>query len=153
MLIPVNLSGVFKSIYQAWTKKKLPFKRTPKVDGRTTTPPSFLFALYGICLYCILGSAEDLSAGRWLHAMFALFNGGFLFYAIYTFIGLEVSFEDAYVGCCEWQRKVTDYIIYGVAQLKSLCIGLCDNRGVRQMQLASLLLYSVCVRFFSSKKL
>jgi cellulose synthase (UDP-forming) len=35
MLVPVHLSGVFKSIIQAATGRKVAFARTPKVTGRT----------------------------------------------------------------------------------------------------------------------
>jgi len=33
LLIPVNLGGVFKSIQQGITRRKIPFGRTPKVPG------------------------------------------------------------------------------------------------------------------------
>ena len=42
LLIPVNLGGVFRSLQQAITGRKVPFVRTPKVVSRTPAP-----TLYG----------------------------------------------------------------------------------------------------------
>ncbi len=44
ILLPVNLAGVFKSIQQAVTGKKIPFARTPKVRDRTATSPAEPFS-------------------------------------------------------------------------------------------------------------
>src|SRR5947207_3276130 len=46
LLIPVNLAGVFKSIQQGLTGRKIPFGRTPKVQGRTGAPLRFIVAEY-----------------------------------------------------------------------------------------------------------
>ena len=42
LLLPVNLAGVAKSVQQAVTKRKTPFRRTPKVSDRTRTPAAYI---------------------------------------------------------------------------------------------------------------
>lgn len=94
LLIPVNLGGVFKSIQQGWTGKKIPFTRTPKVVGRTAAPAFYILAEYMILAYCIAETIENILRQRWSHAIFALVNGGFLAYAVTRFIGWRESSED-----------------------------------------------------------
>ncbi len=94
MLLPVNLGGVFKSLQQAWTGKKIPFSRTPKVQGRTRSPALYVMAEYFILAYCFLRSLEDLFHGRWTHAAFSIVNGVFFAYAVTYFIGWKESRED-----------------------------------------------------------
>jgi cellulose synthase (UDP-forming) len=94
MLIPVNLGGVFLSIRQVWTKKKSPFGRTPKVQGRTAVPPRYLAAEAVILATWLLGAAYEFAHGRSLHAGFALANAAFLAYAIVRFIGIRESLTD-----------------------------------------------------------
>jgi len=94
MLIPINLGGVFKSIQQSMTRKKLPFGRTPKVSNRTAAPALYLLAEYGMFLCWSLGAMSDLAAHRWTHAAFAAFNSAFLGWAIYSYIGWSATVED-----------------------------------------------------------
>jgi len=86
MLIPVNLAGVLKSIHQGYTGLRIPFKRTPKVQGVTCAPPLYLYLEIAMPLYCFLGVVFDLADERWLHALFALANGTFLLYALFRFV-------------------------------------------------------------------
>ncbi|TLZ32418.1 MAG: hypothetical protein E6K29_01495 [Gammaproteobacteria bacterium] len=65
LLIPINLGGVFKSIQQSMTRKKLPFGRTPKVSNRTAAPALYLLAEYGMFLCWSLGAIRDFAAHRW----------------------------------------------------------------------------------------
>jgi len=94
LLIPINLGGVFKSIQQSMTRKKLPFGRTPKVSNRTAAPALYLLAEYGMFLCWSLGAMSDLAAHRWTHAAFAAFNSAFLGWAIYSYIGWSATVED-----------------------------------------------------------
>lgn len=86
MLIPVNLAGVFKSIHQGFTGLRIPFKRTPKVQGVTCSPPLYMYLEMAMPLYCLVGMLFDLADERWLHALFALANGCFLLYALFRFV-------------------------------------------------------------------
>jgi cellulose synthase/poly-beta-1,6-N-acetylglucosamine synthase-like glycosyltransferase len=94
LLIPINLAGVYKSIEQALTRRKIPFGRTPKVQNRTAAPASYLVAEYVMLIWWSLGVLFDLSARRWSHAAFAAFNAAFLGVAILAFIGWPATVED-----------------------------------------------------------
>jgi glycosyl transferase family 2 len=94
LLIPVNLSGVAKSLHQAWTGRKIPFARTPKVEGRTAASPGYVLAEYVLALQWSVGAAFDFAAGRWSHGAFAAVNAGFLLFAIGAFIGFRESRDD-----------------------------------------------------------
>ncbi len=94
VLIPVNLSGAFRSVYQMGTGQKAAFGRTPKVTGRTMAPPLYLVAEYALLAHWLLGAAVDALHGRPVHAAFAVANAGFLAYGILQFIGLQGSWAD-----------------------------------------------------------
>lgn len=87
LLAPVNLGGVFRSLQQALTGRRAPFIRTPKVAARTRTPLFYLLAIHGFLLYCAMKLLFDVGEALWLHAVFALVNGGILAYAIARYIG------------------------------------------------------------------
>ncbi|HEX2191902.1 MAG TPA: glycosyltransferase family 2 protein, partial [Acidimicrobiales bacterium] len=93
-LIPVNLGGVLKSVQQAWTRRRIPFHRTPKVEGRTPVPRLYLLAELALVAYCALWGTLDLVAGRWAHAGFQVFNVALLGYAIVRFIGWRQLWAD-----------------------------------------------------------
>ncbi|HEY6004586.1 MAG TPA: glycosyltransferase family 2 protein [Anaeromyxobacter sp.] len=94
LLIPVNLSGVAKSLHQAWTGEKIPFARTPKVTGRTAAAAGYVLAEYVLVLQWMTGAAFDFAARRWSHGAFAATNAAFLLFAIGAFIGFRESRED-----------------------------------------------------------
>jgi hypothetical protein len=54
LLIPANLGGVFKSLQQAITGRRIPFGRTPKVSGRTSAPARYVLAEYALLALMIL---------------------------------------------------------------------------------------------------
>ena len=95
LLIPVNLGGVFKSIQQAILRIKVPFVRTPKVDGRTAAPALYILLEYLLIVHWLIGAGVDVFNDRWAHGMFAAANAALLFYAVYRFIGLRESRDDA----------------------------------------------------------
>ena len=94
LLIPVNLGGVFRSLQQAITGRKVPFGRTPKIVGRTPAPALYVVAAYVLLGQWLLGAGNDVWHGRWMLAAFSLINAAFLAYAIRTFIGWEESRAD-----------------------------------------------------------
>ncbi|UCB55881.1 MAG: glycosyltransferase family 2 protein [Thiotrichales bacterium] len=93
-LIPVNLGGVFKSIQQGITGELIPFGRTPKVEGRTAVPRVYVLAVLALALWCAGFAVVDLAYERWGHAMFSVFNGAFLVYAITHYLGWRESVND-----------------------------------------------------------
>jgi len=94
LLIPVNLGGVFKSIYQGISGKQIPFSRTPKVNGRTSVPMAYVLAVLALAAWCVGFTVVDVTYDRWGHALFGALNGAFLIYAITKFVGWRESFAD-----------------------------------------------------------
>jgi hypothetical protein len=94
LLIPINLGGVLKSIQQAWTREKIPFGRTPKVEGRTAAPALYVAAEFAMLLWWTVASAKDFAMGQYAHAAFALVNAAFLAYAIRYYLGFRLGWGD-----------------------------------------------------------
>ena len=94
LLLPVHLGGAMKSIQQLVTGEKIPFRRTPKVLGRTGAPALYVALEYGLLLLCCVTGLFYASQGRWISAAFSLVNAAFFGYAISAFIGFTESLED-----------------------------------------------------------
>jgi cellulose synthase (UDP-forming) len=94
LLIPINLGGVFKSIEQAITRKKIPFGRTPKVLGRTAAPALYLLAEHALLVWWAIVCVQDIGQHRWAHAAFTAINSAFLAFAIVRYIGWTAVVED-----------------------------------------------------------
>lgn len=94
MLVPIQLGGALKSLYQAWTGKKSPFGRTPKVKGRTGAPKRYVAAELGLLVYLSFGSAMDAVQANWTSAALSLFTAAFFFYSVSALIGWKNSAED-----------------------------------------------------------
>lgn len=94
LLIPVNLAGVFSSLYQLVTGTKAAFGRTPKLPDRTRVPAVYLVAMLGLAMQWVLRVASDLVAGHELHAALTALNVGFLVYGITAFIGVGATLDD-----------------------------------------------------------
>jgi len=88
LLIPIHLSGAFKSLHQAWTGRKIAFGRTPKTGEVTRVPRAYVVAEYVLLAQWLLGTVVEMLQGRQLQAAVVLVNAGFLAYAIVNFIGL-----------------------------------------------------------------
>lgn len=94
MLIPVNLGGVFKSISQGISGKKIPFCRTPKVEGRTSVPVIYVLSVVALSVWCVLVTTVDIAEERWWHATFMALNGTLFLYAVCIYMGLRESLSD-----------------------------------------------------------
>ena len=103
LLIPINLGGVLTSIKQAIMKTKIPFGRTPKVQGRTAAPALYIAAEYALIFHWLIGAGFDMAAERWLHALFAVMNALLLGYGIVYMLGLKESLQDVRA---QWGFKV-----------------------------------------------
>jgi len=94
LLIPVHLGGALTSIQQAIAGTKIPFRRTPKISGRTRTSRldlvwqlSMVLSSAGLAVY--YGSQM-----RWFSGTFALANAALLLYGIRHFIGFAEMKQD-----------------------------------------------------------
>src|SRR3569623_1928370 len=74
LLIPVNLGGVLKSVQQGYSGKKIPFGRTPKVQGRTAAPPLYIIAGYVLFAQWAISGVLNFHDGHYAHAIFAVLS-------------------------------------------------------------------------------
>lgn len=108
LMLPVNLVGTVKSMYQAVSGRKYAFVRTPKVKHRTTAPfgyvafPYLLIAAAGYTTY------HDIQNQFWEHAIFSGLNTILAFYGLVVFIGIRNSFVDMAIRSFESLRRDID---------------------------------------------
>ncbi len=106
LLIPVHLSGALMSMQQAIVGTKIPFRRTPKISGRTRTSALDLtLQLVMICLSTGLGHYY-VSQMRWISGTFAFANAALIVYGIRQFIGFAEMKEDLLHG---WRNLLDRY--------------------------------------------
>jgi hypothetical protein len=87
LLLPVNLAGVIASLRQAVTGRKSPFGRTPKIEGRTLTPPSFLAFHITAVVYLLISGLVGILLGHYVNGIFAAMNAAMFTYGLFTFMG------------------------------------------------------------------
>ena len=102
ILLPVNLAGVFKSIEQALTGKKIPFARTPKVKDRTPTALPYIILPLIIVAFSLFTFWRNVDAQNWANAAFAAFNTICATYAIIAYIGIKNLLADIWLGATDW---------------------------------------------------
>ena len=98
MLLPIVAGGVFKSIEQIITGKKIPFGRTPKVPGRTAAPALYSAIAVAMPLAYAAAGMQQLMIHSHSQAVFSFINAAFLSYALVYFIGVQAAFEDMLSG-------------------------------------------------------
>jgi hypothetical protein len=122
LLIPVHLTGAVTSVRQAFAGTKIPFRRTPKVSGRTRTSGlDVVLQLVMLSASTALG-VHALSKTLWISAIFALTNAALLTYGIKQFIGFAEMREDLLVSVqgmkisaldgvtARWQQWVSSHV-------------------------------------------
>lgn len=109
LLLPINLTGVVRSLQQAATKSKIAFSRTPKVSERTAAPALAIIAAFAILAFSALTFRRDVNAQNWANAAFAAFNGLLVAYAIVAFVGLRSAVVDVFLGMAHWIRVPTKH--------------------------------------------
>jgi len=102
ILLPVNLAGVFKSIEQALTGKKIPFARTPKVKDRTPTAMMYVVVPLLIIGFSILTVWRNVETANWGNAIFAGFNAFVATWALISYIGIGNLLADIWLGLTDW---------------------------------------------------
>lgn len=101
ILLPVNLAGVFKSIQQAITGRRIPFARTPKVADRTATPLLFAFTPFLIIGWSIWTAWRGWINGFWGNVVFGAFNATTAAYALLALVGVRFALVDIWLGFVE----------------------------------------------------
>jgi cellulose synthase/poly-beta-1,6-N-acetylglucosamine synthase-like glycosyltransferase len=94
MLVPVNLGGVARSLWQAITGRGTPFLRTPKVRDRTTAPALYVVSPYVLMLMLLFGGTFSMVSGHEFTGVASGVNALLLLYALGAFIGWRHSRED-----------------------------------------------------------
>ncbi|MGA6828129.1 glycosyltransferase family 2 protein [Nitrospira sp. NS4] len=108
LLLPVHLTGALTSVRQAIAGTKIPFRRTPKISGRTRTAGLDLAMQLGMLFGSTLMGLFHVSHGGWSSGAFALINAGLLLYGIRQFIGFAEMQQDLSLSVTELLRNVTD---------------------------------------------
>lgn len=94
LLIPIHLTGAVTSMQQAIAGTKIPFRRTPKISGRTRTAGLDLALQLGMALSSLALGLYYVSQSRWMAGAFPLANAGLLIYGIRQFIGFAEMQQD-----------------------------------------------------------
>lgn len=94
LLIPVHLAGAATSMRQAVAGTKIPFRRTPKISGRTRTAGLDLSLQLGMALASLALGLYYFVQQRWIIGVFPLINAGLLLYGIRQFIGFADMQQD-----------------------------------------------------------
>jgi len=105
LLLPVNMAGVLRSVHQACTGSKIPFMRTPKVNGRTRTPARYLIALLALCVFCLVVALSDILLERWMRAAFSFGNATLLVYGVSELLGWREVLSDLGHGWREFRNR------------------------------------------------
>ncbi|HEU4684555.1 MAG TPA: N,N-dimethylformamidase beta subunit family domain-containing protein [Nitrospira sp.] len=105
LLMPVHLTGALTSIRQAIAGTKIPFRRTPKISGRTRTSAVDLCLQLAIVMLSTTLGLYYLSKMQWISGSFALANAGLFLYGIRQFIGFTELKQDLLADAKEvWAR-------------------------------------------------
>lgn len=102
ILLPVNISGTFKSLQQALTTKKIPFARTPKVKNRTATAWLYLVSPLLIIAFSLFTLWRNIEGHNWGNAAFAGFNAFAASWAVVAYIGVKNMFVDLWLAYVNW---------------------------------------------------
>jgi cellulose synthase/poly-beta-1,6-N-acetylglucosamine synthase-like glycosyltransferase len=102
ILLPVNLAGVFKSLEQYLTGKKIPFARTPKIRNRTSVALTFIISPILIVSFSVFTLYRNILEGNWVNASVAAFNALAATWAIVAYIGVFNLLVDMWVGLTDW---------------------------------------------------
>ncbi|HAP77263.1 MAG TPA: cellulose synthase, partial [Acidimicrobiaceae bacterium] len=102
ILLPVNLSGTFASLLQLITGEKSAFKRTPKVQNRTTARPLFILAPIALIVYSVIVAVLDVQREQWSHLFFAALNAALALYALVAFVGIRNGMVDLWMHLRSW---------------------------------------------------
>lgn len=107
LMLPVNLTGVVKSLYQAASGRKYSFARTPKVKTRTTAAFGYAFFPYLLIAWSAWITYQDIRTEAWAHAVFAGTNALLGLYGLVAFVGIRHSIVDMWIRGVELLRTDT----------------------------------------------
>lgn len=94
LLLPVHLTGAVTSLRQMLVGTKIPFRRTPKISGRTRTSGLDLAFQLAMLLLSVGLALYHGAGGRWIAAALAVGNAALLYYGLKHFIGFAEMKQD-----------------------------------------------------------
>jgi cellulose synthase/poly-beta-1,6-N-acetylglucosamine synthase-like glycosyltransferase len=98
IMLPVNASGVARTVAQMITGQKMAFRRTPKVRHRSIAPASFVIFSYLIVAVSAFALLHDVHDHHWPHAVFSGLNIVIAAPAVLAIIGIKHSVVDVWCG-------------------------------------------------------
>jgi len=98
ILLPVNIAGVGRSLWQAVTGEKGAFARTPKVQNRTRATVLFVTTPYLLVGLSCLTALGYIQRHQWQNGVLSSVNALLAVYGIVAFIGLRNSLSDLWAG-------------------------------------------------------
>jgi cellulose synthase/poly-beta-1,6-N-acetylglucosamine synthase-like glycosyltransferase len=102
LLLPVNVSGVLKSIGQAIGGQKIAFARTPKVKNRTAAAPTFVIVPWLIFAFSAYTVWHDVHHRNYAHGAYAAFNAAMCLYALLFLVGMGSALGDLWAHLKQW---------------------------------------------------
>jgi EAL domain-containing protein (putative c-di-GMP-specific phosphodiesterase class I)/cellulose synthase/poly-beta-1,6-N-acetylglucosamine synthase-like glycosyltransferase len=105
ILLAVNLSGSAASLLQLVTGEKSAFKRTPKVQGRTTARALYILAPLALIALSVYTIVIDIQLHRWENLAYAALNAVLATYAMVAFVGIGNSIVDLWLQLRSWLYK------------------------------------------------
>ncbi len=102
LLIPVNLTGLLKSLRQGVTGRRSLFTRTPKVPGRTAAPPVQILMPVFILISILLWTARVMhSGGGFGYGIYGVINAIYLTYGIVFYVRLRFGAQDIFSSAAD----------------------------------------------------
>jgi cellulose synthase/poly-beta-1,6-N-acetylglucosamine synthase-like glycosyltransferase len=94
LLIPVNLTGLVKSLRQGITGRQSPFLRTPKVPGRTAAPGLHVLMPILIFMSITRWTYQVMQQGGFGYCVYGILNAVYLIYGIICYVQLRPGLAD-----------------------------------------------------------
>lgn len=110
MLLPVIAAGVMKQMEQIVTGRKIPFGRTPKVQGRTGAPAFYYLVELALIGYFAHRMVVERHDQDWSQIAFAGINFALLVYALIHFIGIRALIEDVSAATARMGARIHQFM-------------------------------------------
>ena len=94
MLLPINLTGVIRSIQQMLLSRRSTFGRTPKVEQRTPVPPIHVLWQTALVASLVAAALLTFTEGRYYFTLCWAINAVFVFWGFKEFLGFQHAWRD-----------------------------------------------------------
>ena len=94
MLLPINLTGVIRSIQQMLLSRRSTFGRTPKIEQRTPVPPIHVLWQTALVAFLVAAALLTFMEGRYYFTLCWAINAVFVFWGFKEFLGFQHAWRD-----------------------------------------------------------